>query len=273
MTEERFVQLSSGPFRALDWGAGAPTVLFLHGLSGVAEVWGPTVSHLMAGRRYLALDQRGHGHSPTGADLDYSARAFEEDAAEFIESLGTPVHLVGHSMGARIALLLAAHHPALLGSATIIDIGPDASRKNITDTLAALERRQERFESRDEAIAAVFRSRKPALSDEEILLARLMRGADGSYAWRSSREVLGECVTRQRSRSYWSEWRAISVPAMFVHGGASTEVSTVIAERMRAANPRVRFERLEGVGHNIPLIAPDALSALLEDFWRSAGES
>lgn len=273
MTEERCVQLSSGTFRALDWGAGVPTVLLLHGLTGVAEVWGPTVSHLVAGRRYLALDQRGHGHSPSGAGLDYSARAFVKDTVEFIESVGAPVHLVGHSMGARIALLLAARHPALLVSATIVDIGPEASRKNITDTLAALERRQERFESRGEAIATVFRSRKPTLSDEEILLARLKRAADGSYAWRSSREVLGECVSRQRSRSYWAEWRAISVPAMFVRGGASTEVTTVIAERMRAANPRMRFERLEGIGHNIPLIAPDALSALLEDFWRSAGES
>jgi pimeloyl-ACP methyl ester carboxylesterase len=39
---------------------------------------------------------------------------------------------------------------------------------------------------------------------------------------------------------------------------------------MRRENPRVAFERFEGVGHNIPLIAPEKLASRLERFWTTA---
>lgn len=269
MTAEQWLRLSAGDFRILSWGAGEETVLFLHGLTGVAEVWEPTVSKLATSRRYVALDQRGHGQSPRDESLDYSAPAFLKDTLEVISDLGGRVHLVGHSMGARIALLAAARQPDRLRSTTIVDIGPEASVKNISDTVAGLARRPARFADRTEALASGFRSRTPTATDEAIFLARLQERADGSLTWRSSAEVLSECVSRQRSRNYWADWRSIQGPAMFVHGGASTEVSTAIADRMRESNSRVRFERIPGVGHNVPLIAPDVLAALLQDFWRS----
>ncbi|MEO8540033.1 MAG: alpha/beta hydrolase, partial [bacterium] len=100
------VTLTAGDFRTLVWGSGDRTVLFLHGLSGVAEVWGPTVSYLPAGRRYVALDQRGHGQSPRSVDISYSVNSFVTDTAELIATLRGRVHLVGHSMGARVALVL-----------------------------------------------------------------------------------------------------------------------------------------------------------------------
>ncbi len=40
-----------------------------------------------------------------------------------------------------------------------------------------------------------------------------------------------------------------------------------VADRMRAANPSVRFERYASVGHNIPLIAPEQLAHSLGHFW------
>ncbi len=269
MTGEQHFALTAGDFRALTWGNGDETVLFLHGLTGVAEVWGPTISHLPGSRRYVALDQRGHGQSPHAASLDYSAGAFGRDTVEVLDCLGTNTHLVGHSMGARIALLVAARHPRKVRSTTIIDIGPEASRKNIADTVAGLARRQERFAERQAALAFGFRSRQPTPDEEAIFLARLKEHADGSLTWRSPADVLAECVTRQRSRSYWTDWRSIRGPAMFIHGGASTEVTTAIADRMNATNQSVRFERLHDIAHNVPLIAPAALAALLEDFWRS----
>ena len=267
MTATGLLELRAGRFRMLTWGEGDETVLFLHGLTGVAEAWLPTVRLLSPGRRYVALDQRGHGQSPADPGLDYSAGAFVRDAVEAIEQIGAPLHLVGHSMGARVALLAAARYPQLLLSTAIIDIGPEASRANIRDTVAGLDRRPERFESREEALAFAFRKRTPTGDDEAIFLARLVAADDGSFRWRSPAAVLAECVSRQRSRSYWQDWRRIRGRAMLVHGGSSTEVSTAIADRMHHENSSVRFERLDGVGHNIPLIAPGALAGLLEDFW------
>lgn len=269
---ESFIESGRMRFRILTWGAGSETVLFLHGLNGVAEVWGPVVNLLPPGRRYTAMDARGHGQSWAPSN-GYSASAMVEDTVRVIESLGPPLHLVGHSMGARTALVLPARKPRLLRSVSVIDIGPEASKANIADTVRGIEGRPARFASTADALAYAFRNRTPTEDDTHIFLARLKGHPDGSLTWRASREALAQCVTLQRSRSYWDEWRRIPVPALFVHGGASNEVSSGIADRMRAENPRVLFERFEGIGHNIPLLAPQRLAESLERHWTSAANA
>ena len=60
----KWIDLAGGRFRLLEWPGRGPGVLFLHGLTGVAEVWEPTVERLGQDRpRSFAFDQRGHGHS------------------------------------------------------------------------------------------------------------------------------------------------------------------------------------------------------------------
>jgi pimeloyl-ACP methyl ester carboxylesterase len=54
------------------------------------------------------------------------------------------VHLVGHSMGARVALLLAVRFPRLLDSVAIVDIGPEASASNVAQTARGVSLRPER---------------------------------------------------------------------------------------------------------------------------------
>lgn len=265
---ESFLDLPAGSFRLLTWGDGPATVLFLHGLTAVADVWDPTVGHLAAKRRYVAIDQRGHGQSPR-PPAGYGTGAFVRDTLAVIQRLGAPVHLVGHSMGARVAMLLAARHPSVLRSVAVVDIGPEASKANIEATVAGIGSRPEEFESEAEAISFAFRNRAPTPEAIALFLARLETAEGGRLRWRAPREALEQTVRSHRSRGYWHEWRRIEVPAVFIHGGASNEVSVAIADRMRAENPRVRFERYESVGHNIPLIAPERLARSLERFWES----
>jgi 2-(acetamidomethylene)succinate hydrolase len=263
---ESFVELPAGPFRVLTWGEGRETVLFLHGLTAVADVWGPTVEHLPANRRYVAIDQRGHGQSPRPSK-GYGTGAFVRDTLAVIRRLGAPVHLAGHSMGARVAMLLAARHPAVLRSVAVIDIGPEASKANIETTVAGIASRPEEFETEAEAIAFAFRNRTPTTEAVALFLARLEPTGNGRLRWRAPREALEQTVRSHRSRGYWREWRSIELPAVFIHGGTSNEVSLAIADRMCAENRKVRFERYESVGHNIPLIAPERLAESLDRFW------
>ncbi len=267
---ETFTPLRAGNFRCLTWSDGPETVLFLHGLGAVGEVWGPTIGQLPTTRRYVALDQRGHGQSPSSLNLSYAAPAFVADALQTVRNLGGRVHLVGHSMGARVAILLAARYPQLLHSVAVVDIGPEASKANIEATTRSFTARPERFANSAEAIAFTFRSRTPTDVERDVFLARLRTEGDGTVTWYSSRASLVACVSRQRSRSYWREWRAITVPALYVHGGKSNEVPVPLADRMRAMNPAVNFLRLDGVGHNVPLLAPAELATSLVHFWKLA---
>lgn len=278
---ERIFDLSVGEFRGLDWSGGPTTAVFLHGLSGMADVWHPTIDTIAEAAaearkdhrphpRCVAIDQRGHGRSPHTPG-HYGALDYVGDLMDLVEELGGPVHLVGHSMGARVAMIAAARHPSSFISVVIVDIGPEAWQGNISATTRLLEARPERFADREEAlsVARFIVGDRGEDAARTMVDDRLRRMEDGSYTWLSPRDALVESVTVQRSQNYWHDWDRITVPALLVRGGQSDELRPHVVERMRRRNPAVGFVEIEGVGHNIPMLAPQALGQVISSFWRS----
>lgn len=103
-----------------DEGKGAVPVVFQHGLCGgiqqTAEAF-PDDERL----RLVTLECRGHGASPPGAPQDYSIAAFADDVVALIESLRlAPVMLGGISMGASIAMRIAARRPDLVRALILV---------------------------------------------------------------------------------------------------------------------------------------------------------
>lgn len=246
--------------------------MFLHGLAGVAEVWGPTLEALGEPRpRSFAIDQRGHGDSPVAGPYDVGSLV--RDLLAVVEALGVErPHLVGHSMGGRVALAAAARYPGRFRSVAIVDIGPEAWRANWRDTLDAFERMPEGFASLDDALAAGGRGIASDEARRRLFLARLRPAAGGGYRWHGDREAWRAMVVNHRSRSYWRDWERLgTVPALLVRGGDSDELRPRVAAEMRRRNSRVGFVEMAGVGHNVPLLAPAALAATLKAFWRPAG--
>jgi pimeloyl-ACP methyl ester carboxylesterase len=280
----RRIALPAGEFRVLEWPGAEPPAIFLHGLTGVAEVWGPTVAALAPARHSFALDQRGHGHSAKPV-TGYAVAAFLGDLLEAMRVLGLDrPHLVGHSMGARVALVAAARHPERFRSVAIVDIGPDQWRANWQSTVAAFDRMPPSYPSAEAAVGGARNrggeSADAALADRQddatlrtIALARLRTLPDGSVTWLANREALKRTVIAHRSRNYWHDWERISIPALLVRGGTSGELRPAVSDRMRSRNPRVGFRQFEGVGHNIPLLAPGRLAATLSEFWPSVERS
>lgn len=263
---EQRVETRRGDFRALAWSGEGVPVLLLHGLSGVAEVWEPTVQELPVNRHIVAIDQRGHGqsHPPSGG---YAIDAFVADTVAILDTLGLECpHLVGHSMGARVAIAFAARHPGRIRSAAIVDIGPEQWKENWQSTLDAFAKMPAHFEGEDEALAYASRGREMSDSAKRIFLARLAPGPRG-YTWRADLAALSETVRLHRSRNYWRDWARITTPTLLIRGGDSRELRPNVYEKMRTMLPSATYKELEGVGHNIPLLAPARLAAELTRFW------
>lgn len=277
--ETGWIDLPDGRFRVLDWPGDDPSVLFLHGLTGVAEVWGPTVAALGEPRpRCIAFDQRGHGHSAK-PERGYDVGMFVRDVVGIVRALGLDrPHLVGHSMGGRVAMVTAARHPELFRSVSIVDIGPEAWRANWVESMEAFEAMPAVYPDAEAAIGNAGRARPGESTDaalgrpgaaelRAITLSRLRDAPGGGVTWLADREALKATVRIQRSRDYWRDWERLSLPALLVRGGRSRELRERIAGEMRRRNPRVRFVEFAGVGHNIPLLAPGMLARALRESW------
>lgn len=96
-------------------------IVLLHGLSATGDTWRLVAQDLCHTHLVVAFDARGHGESAkptTGYDLTTIA----EDVVQGMAALGLgQVALVGHGWGARVALVLAARHPALISHLILVD--------------------------------------------------------------------------------------------------------------------------------------------------------
>lgn len=112
----------------IDEGSGEP-VLLIHGFaSNVATNWidtGWVETLTRAGFRVIAYDNRGHGQSAKLYELEaYGAPLMAEDARRLLDHLGIErAHVLGYSMGARIAAFLAIAHPARVSSLVFGGLG------------------------------------------------------------------------------------------------------------------------------------------------------
>src|SRR5262245_21986229 len=112
----------------LDEGEGEPVVL-VHGFGSTKEVnwlnpgWISTLTR--AGRRAVALDNRGHGASAKLYDpAAYHSAVMAEDVRALLDHLAIPrADIMGYSMGARIAAFLALAHPERVRSVILGGLG------------------------------------------------------------------------------------------------------------------------------------------------------
>ncbi len=180
----------------LDEGAGAPIVL-VHGFASTKEVnwvqpgWITTLTR--AGRRVIALDNRGHGASSKLYDPSaYHSATMADDVRALLDHLAIErADVMGYSMGARIAAFLALKHPARVCSAIFGGLGIRLVEgvglpENIADALEApsladvqdptgymFRAFAEQTKSDLRALAACIRGSRQTMNRAEVALIRL----------------------------------------------------------------------------------------------------
>jgi pimeloyl-ACP methyl ester carboxylesterase len=103
---------------------GAPVVVAVHGITANAWSFGTVAEHLDGELVMVAVDLRGRGAS-SDAPPPYGIRSHADDVAAVIARLGAaPAVLIGHSMGAHVALMCAERHPEAVAGLVLVDGGP-----------------------------------------------------------------------------------------------------------------------------------------------------
>jgi pimeloyl-ACP methyl ester carboxylesterase len=136
----------------VDQGVGAP-VVFVHGAWMDLRYWEPQREVVAAKYRFIACSLRYHGTAPWPDEgQHYSTATHHADLTAFIRQLNAgPVHLVGLSVGGRLAVLVALEHPDLLRSLTILEPPLD----DLLDDLPKAQSVREEWRRRFEVLRAV----------------------------------------------------------------------------------------------------------------------
>ena len=121
-----------------------PPVLILHGLFGMSDNW-LTIARALVENGYCvhALDLRNHGQSPNSETHRYTDMS--DDLEEYLNNnLIDVVHIIGHSMGGKLAMIFALLYPERLEKLVVVDIAPSAYSDityyaEIVDTLIGID--------------------------------------------------------------------------------------------------------------------------------------
>jgi pimeloyl-ACP methyl ester carboxylesterase len=247
-------------------GEGPVSYLFLHGLLGQGKNWS-TIAKLLLPAGSLLVDLPDHGRSPWAEDGSYESMA--DAVADLLRELAepAPVTLVGHSMGGKVAMLVALGHPELVGRLAVVDISPaetDATEfVRYLDAMLAMDLSQ--VSTRADADARLLEA-APDPVVRGFLLQGLQR-TDTGWSW------LPNLAGLRRGIARIGGWPAASGtydgPVLWVGGDRSDYVTRDQLPAMRALFPRVRLVVVKGAGHWVHADQPAVVAETLRQ-WVSA---
>ncbi len=240
-------------------GEGKP-LMILHGLFGFSDNWQTHAKKLAEYYRVILVDLRNHGRSDWSDDFSYELMA--ADVLELCNDLQLEdLILVGHSMGGKVAMHVAAKNEALLEKMVLVDMGIKAypmHHEHILKGIHAvvLENVAARREAEQQMDAYID-------SDgvKQFLLKNLYWKEKGQLAWRMNVPVLEREMPAILEGFEADE---IFTPTLFIRGALSNYILDEDFEALERQFPDSEIVTIENAGHWVHAEAPEEfLEALL----------
>ncbi|AIJ18191.1 alpha/beta fold hydrolase [Streptomyces lividans] len=235
-----------------------PTFVFLHYWGGSARTWDLVVDRL-PGRAVVAVDFRGWGRS-RALPGPYTLGRFADDTLAVLADAGiTDYVLVGHSMGGKVAQLVAATRPAGLRAIVLVGSGPAKPAARVTP-----EYREALSHAYDSA-ESVAGARDHVLTATELPAALKARIVTDSRNVTDAARI--EWPLRGIAQDITEHTRRIDVPALVVAGEHDqVEPAGVLRDNLVPYLARADFVVVPRTGHLIPLEAPADLADAVTAF-------
>ncbi|SEG03241.1 Pimeloyl-ACP methyl ester carboxylesterase [Bryocella elongata] len=240
-------------------GAGDLSLVFLHYWGGTHRTWRQVVAHLQSACRLVTYDIRGWGQS--AASDDYSIAALADEALALIHHLKlTRYVLVGHSMGGKVAQLVASRQPQ--GLVGLILVAPATP----TPTRLPEEARQQQLHAYDnretvlQTIAFLTARTPDPATVEQIIEDSLSGTPEAKLAWPSA--AILEDIS--------AEVPKISVPTL-VLAGEVDRLDSVEQHRREviARIPGATLAIVPHSGHLLPIDEPIRVAHEIDSFLTS----
>ncbi|MEI6284095.1 MAG: alpha/beta fold hydrolase [Opitutae bacterium] len=237
------------PLAARELGGTGSPIIILHGLLGSSRNWQSAgVALAASGHRVVGLDLRNHGSSPWDDDCSYTAMA--EDVRTYLlsEKLNS-VHLVGHSMGGKVAMRLALRYPELVSRLTVVDIAPRSYSDRVRVEFTAMNSIDlTKIKSRRDAENQLM----DTVTDwgmRQFILTNLNSYENGVWKWTVNREALTQSLKSILDFDIVDS-ETFNGPTCFIRGGKSNYITDADSILIKKHFPLADIITLPESGHN-----------------------
>lgn len=251
---------------------GVPVVL-LHGIAGSSNFWGAAYDSLADRARLVAPDLLGFGDSPWPAS-GYGPDEHADAVVACLQEIGiqVPAIVVGHSLGALIALRIAVRYPDRVRS--VVGLAPPIyrNRSEAKSRMSGYGLMERLFSSESrfaKAICMWMCAHRPAAAKIAVWLRPDLPPAIARDAVRHTWTSYSETYRRVLAAAEGASWLPdLTVPLVLVAGDRDNLVDLDFLKELTDRFPLVSVRVRKGAGHDLPIAFPDycleAISSMLD---------
>lgn len=240
------------------YGKGKP-IIILHGLFGMSDNWMTMAKRLSRYSYHVIVpDLCNHGQSPHSEEWDYESMS--EDVFELMDTLKTasPV-IIGHSMGGKVAMQMAAKHPKKISALIVVDMAPKAYPVLHASILSVLNdlNKSTPF-TRNKAEQLMFRRIHDAAM-VKFLLKNLYWKTDAkggiALAFRFNLKVIAAKIENIGQEILFPV--PVKIPSLFVRGEDSDYITDDDVTQIKKKFRKVKVSTIKNSGHWVHVRQPD----------------
>ncbi|WP_372374144.1 alpha/beta fold hydrolase [Vreelandella venusta] len=238
-------------------------IVVIHGLLGSADNWRSHLKVWQRSRRVIAVDLRNHGRSSHAEGMSYSAMS--QDVLAALDKLGVErAHVLGHSMGGKVAMTLARVNPERCASLMVADIAPVAYQHGHDDVFAALERVKAAKPTNRREADALLAEHVDSRPTRLFLATNLVRNEQGEMEVRVGLAEIQRGYDAIIGKPDGD--RAFEGPTLVLKGADSHYVADDMLPALREVLPRARVVTLKNAGHWLHADQPAAFQQAVDAF-------
>ncbi|RMJ02588.1 Esterase YbfF [Marinobacter litoralis] len=250
-------------------GQGEPLIL-LHGLFGSLENLGGVARRLEDGWHIHGLDQRNHGSSPHTDEMTYPAMA--SDVVAYMDAQGIDkAHLLGHSMGGKVAMQVALSYPERVLGIIVADISPVSYQPRHDAILEGMKNLDLRgVKSRTEADSRLAEYvetpgvRQFLLKNLERIPKDEIEQDDLLFRWRLNLPVIDASYSNLSAAPEGDG--PYDGAVLFIKGADSAYIQTKHQDTIQTLFPNAELKIIEGTGHWLHAEKADTFATLCRQF-------
>jgi pimeloyl-ACP methyl ester carboxylesterase len=231
-------------------GRGKP-LIFLHGWVGSWRYWVPTLQAASANYRAYAIDMWGFGDTSKDG-IDYSISKQSDLLDGFFEQMGIgKIALIGHGLGALVAMNYAATHMELVDRMMLIS-----------------------YPMNQEGIAGKLKTDTPAVLAESLLSHTPLSEPIFIEAARTDPKALSESFNNTPAENIWGVWDRLTIPCLMVSGQNDPLIANPSLDEIQNMPENLHAIIFEESGHFPMLDDTNKFNRLMVDFLAlKSGES